>query len=134
VLVAAARSRRGASFTLVSSIPSDRFEICLSVALYLEWQDVMTRPENLVPGRTAGEALEFVRFLGSVAWLQPIYFLWRPYLPDPEDDMILELAMAANCRYIVTHNVRHFAGCEKLGIEAVTPGALLRLLKKDAKS
>lgn len=134
VLVAAARSRDGASFELVSSIPSDRFEICLSVALYLEWQDVLTRPEHLAPGRTAEEALEFVRFLGAAAWLQPIYFLWRPYLRDPGDDMILELALAAGCRYIVTHNVRHFAGSEKLGIEPVTPGELMRLLKQDVNS
>jgi putative PIN family toxin of toxin-antitoxin system len=134
VLVAAARSRDGASFSLVSSIPSNRFEICLSVALYLEWQEVLTRPEHLTPGRTADEALEFVRYLGSVAWLQPIYFLWRPYLPDPGDDMILELALAARCRYIVTHNLRHFAGCEKLGIEAVSPGEFVRLLKQDVTS
>ena len=40
VLVAAVRSRRGASFALVNSIPSIDFEICLSVALYTEWQDV----------------------------------------------------------------------------------------------
>jgi len=75
-----------------------------------------------------------VRYLGSVAWLQPIYFLWRPYLSDTGDDMILELALAASCRYIVTHNVRHSAGCEKLGIEPVTPGEFVRLLKKDVKS
>ena len=48
--------------------------------------------------------------------------------------MILELALAARCRYIVTHNVRHFAGCEKLGIEPITPGALEKLLKQDRKS
>src|ERR1051326_3953031 len=98
-VLVAARSRDGASFVLVNSIPSDRFEICLSVALFLEWQDVLIRPEHLVPGRTADEALEFVRFLGSVARLQPIYFLWGPYLPDPGDDMILELALGAGCRY-----------------------------------
>jgi predicted nucleic acid-binding protein len=134
VLVAATRSRDGASFALVSSLPSDRFEICLSVTLYLEWQDVLTRPEHLPPGRSTEEAIEFVRYLGSVARLQPIYFLWRPYLLDPGDDMILELALAAGCGYIVTHNVRHFAGSEKLGIEAVTPGEFLRLLKQDVKS
>jgi predicted nucleic acid-binding protein len=50
VLVAATHSRDGASFALVNSIPSDRFEICLSVALYLEWQDVLTRPEHIAPG------------------------------------------------------------------------------------
>src|SRR5688500_18492622 len=110
VLVAAARSRDGASFALVSSIPSDRFEICLSVGLYAEWQDVLTRAEHLPPGQTAADALAFLRYLAGHAWLQDIFFLWRPFLPDPGDDMILELAFAAQCRYVVTHNVRHFAG------------------------
>jgi len=127
VLVAAARSRRGASFALVSSIPSPKFQICLSIGLYAEWQDVLTRPEHLPPGLTADDALGFLRYLAGHAWLQDIFFLWRPFLPDPDDDMILELAFAANCRYIVTHNVRDFRGCEQLGVEAVTPGNFLRL-------
>src|SRR5438105_7858890 len=62
VLLAAARSRRGASFALVSSIPAPEFQPCLSVALYAEWQDVLTRPENLPPGRTADDALAFEMF------------------------------------------------------------------------
>jgi len=130
VLVAAAHSRDGASFALVSSIPSERFQISLSVGLYLEWQDVLTRAEHLPPGQTAEDAIAFLRYLCSQAWLQPIYFLWRPFLPDPGDDMILELALAAGCRCIVTHNVRHFAGCERLGVEAITPGEFLKRLKQ----
>src|SRR5687767_13563572 len=108
VLVAATHSRDGASFALVSCIPSGTFQICLSVGLYLEWQDVLTRPEHLPPGQTADNALAFLRYLSGQAWLQEIFFLWRPFLRDPGDDMILELAFASNCRYVVTHNVRHF--------------------------
>ena len=51
VLVAAARSRQGASFALVSSIPDPEFQPCLSVGLYAEWQAVLTRGDNLPPGR-----------------------------------------------------------------------------------
>lgn len=47
--------------------------------------------------------------------------------------MILELALAARCRSLVTHNLRDFAGCEKLGIEAVTPGEFIKMLKRDVK-
>lgn len=125
VLVAAARSRTGASFALVSSIPSSKFEICLSVGLYLEWQDVLTRPEHLPPGTTDEDVLGFLRYLASQARHQEVYFHWRPFLPDANDDMILELAFAAGCRAIVTHNVRDFAGCDRLGIEAITPGDFL---------
>ena len=48
--------------------------------------------------------------------------------------MILELAVAANCRYIVTHSERHFAGSDKFGIEALTPGAFLKKLSERAKT
>jgi hypothetical protein len=118
---------------LVSAIPSPEFQICLSIGLYAEWQDVLTRPEHLPPGQTAADALAFLRYLAGEAWLQDIFFLWRPFLPDPDDDMILELAFAANCRYIVTHNVRDFRGCEELGIEAVTPRDFLKLITEGRK-
>lgn len=130
VLVAAAQSRKGASYALIDRIPSERFQICLSVGLYAEWQEVLTRAENLPPGQTAENALAFLRYLASQAWLQDIFFLWRPFLRDPDDDMILELAFAAKCDYIVTHNVRDFRGCDQLGIAVVTPGDFLKIIRK----
>ncbi|MBM4075062.1 MAG: PIN domain-containing protein [Planctomycetes bacterium] len=53
--------------------------------------------------------------------LQEVYFSWRPVLSDPNDEMILELAVAAECSHIVTHNVADFIGCERFGIVALTP-------------
>jgi predicted nucleic acid-binding protein len=128
VLVAAARSRSGASFALVSAIPSPDFQICLSIGLYAEWQDVLSRTENVPTGQSIADAMGFVRYLASQAWLQDIFFLWRPFLPDPDDDMILELAFAANCQYIVTHNIKDFRGCERFGVEALTPRDFLKLI------
>ena len=116
VLVAAVRSRRGASFALVSAIPSARFVPCLSVALYAQWHDVLARPENLPPGRTAEDVAGFLRYLAGQSHLQDIYFRWRPFLPDPDGDMVLELAFSAGAKHIITHNVRDFRGTERLGL------------------
>lgn len=129
VLVAAARSRNGASFQLVSMLPSNDFRIALTVALYLEWQAVLTRPEHFPPGATAETALSFLRYLASVAHLQEVHFLWRPFLRDPDDDMVVECAVASGSEYIVTHNVRDFRGVESLKLHAVTPAAFLNLLR-----
>jgi len=129
VLVAALRSREGASFVLVSSIPTAEFQLCLSIGLYLEWQAVLTRKEHLLTGRTEEDALGFLRYLASQAHLQEIHFLWRPLLTDPDDDMVLELAFAAGCTYIVIHNVRDFHGSEQLGIIAITPRDFLKLIR-----
>jgi putative PIN family toxin of toxin-antitoxin system len=130
VMVAAARSRRGASYALVSSIPAPEFQPCLSVGLYTEWQEVLTRPENLLPGIMPEDALRYLRFVASQSHLQEIHFLWRPFLRDADDDMVLELAFAAGCRYLVAHNVKDFHGSEQLGVTAITPREFLNLIRK----
>lgn len=61
-----------------------------------------------------------------MATSHPIFFLWRPFLRDPKDDMILELAVKAGCEFIITYNVRDFAGVEQFGIQVVEPGAFLQ--------
>ena len=129
VLVSAARSREGASFSMVSSLPDSRFQICLSVALYAEWQSVLTRPEHLPPGTSAEMALGFTRYLASIAHLQDVHFLWRPFLRDPDDDMVLECAVASGANTIVTHNLKDFARAVSLGVQAKTPRQFLQHLK-----
>lgn len=129
VLVAAARSRRGASFELVAGLPDRRFKTALSVALYTEWQAVLTRPEHMPPGLDAGDVLGFLRYLASISHLQDIHYLWRPFLRDPDDDMVLECAVASGSRYLVTHNVQDFRRIDVFGIEALTPANFLQLLR-----
>lgn len=129
VLIAATRSRRGASFELLSLLPDPRFRIALSVALYTEWQDVMCRAEHLPPGMQPPDALAFLRYLASIAHLQNIHYLWRPFLRDPDDDMVLECAVASGSRYLVTHNVRDFRAIDSLGVLPITPAEFLALLR-----
>ncbi|MEI6394089.1 MAG: PIN domain-containing protein [Verrucomicrobiota bacterium] len=54
-----------------------------------------------------------------------ISFRWRPFLNDSDDDFVLELALAANVHYIVTHNLRNFARVESFGVKAITPAQML---------
>ena len=127
VLVAAARSRNGASHALLSCLPAPGFQPVVSVPLFLEYRAVLLRPENLLT-RSPAQAEGFLDFMLASSHLQEIFFMWRPALPDPDDDLILELALAASCRYIVTHNLRDFRGTEKWGIAAVTPAVFLKLV------
>ncbi len=85
---------------------------------------------HLPPGQTPEDALRFLRYLASQAHLQEIHFLWRPFLTDANDDMVLELAFAAGCRYVVTHNVNDFHGSEQLGVTAIRPREFLKLIRK----
>ncbi len=129
VLVSAARSRQGASFALVSSLPNSRFEIAVSVALYTEWQAALTRPEHLPPGLRVEDVLAYLRYMISIAHLQDVYYLWRPFLRDPNDDMVLECAVASGSQYLVTHNIHDFQRIIELGVTPITPASFLALLR-----
>lgn len=129
VLVAAARSRNGASFQLMSLLPSPRFELALTIAMYTEWQAVLTRPEHMPPGATVDAALGYLRYLASLAHLQEVHFLWRPFLSDPDDDMVVECAVASGSQFIVTHNIKDFRRAEELKVQAIKPADFLNLLR-----
>lgn len=57
-----------------------------------------------------------------------VHFRLRPEAVDPDDEFVLELAFAARCDFIVTHNVRHLRVAERFGIAVVTPGEFLRTM------
>lgn len=127
VLVAALRSRRGASYRLLKLIGDPRWRINLSVPLLLEYEDVLKRPDvgHLLSSEQIDDVLDF---LCASASLRDIFYLWRPMLSDPKDDFVLELAVESGCDYIVTFNMKDFSGAEKFGVIAIRPQEFLREL------
>lgn len=130
VLIAALRSRRGASFELLRKLADDeRLELCLSTALLLEYQEIIARFRTEIP--LDDEAIEeVINFLCLKASTPIIYFRWRPVLLDPDDEFLLDLAVAGGCQFIVTFNQRDMKAAASFGIEVVTPAQILRLLEE----
>lgn len=128
ILVAALRSRRGTAFRMLEALQSERFEFALSVPLFLEYEDVLKRPGVVPLPLTAIE--RFLRYLAANGQTQSIFFLWRPFLNDAKDDMVLEVAVAARCAAIVTFNGKDFAGVERFGLEVLTPYEFLMRLEE----
>jgi putative PIN family toxin of toxin-antitoxin system len=129
VLVSALKSTQGASYELISLLPSIYFQPALSVPLYSEYQDVLTR-EYILKNITNDDILGFLRYVCHISHRQEIFFLWRPWLKDPKDDMVLELAVASNCKYIITHNLNDFNNIDKFAIEAIIPAQFLEILEE----
>jgi len=130
VFLSSLKSDMGASYALISKLPSDKFELALSVPLYAEYQDVLTRKEHLTGDSTVKEILGFVRYICKIAHRQDVFFLWRPWFNDPNDDMILELAVASKSKYIITYNLKDFKNIESFGIEAIPPIRFLEILEE----
>ena len=125
VLVAAVRSRRGASFQVVSQIGSDAFDLAVSVPLVLEYESALLRHLDHTE-LSEVDVLAIVDFICLVAKRQPIFLLWRPLLRDPKDDMIAEAAIAAGCDAVVTHNLADFDALAKFGVKVLSPALFLR--------
>ncbi len=80
------------------------------------------------PAHSPQDISDFLDYFLSQCIECRIHFLWRPHLPDPKDDAVLELALAGSAPLIITHNTRHFRSADALGIRAVTPDQFLRIL------
>jgi putative PIN family toxin of toxin-antitoxin system len=127
VFIAALRSQYGASHKLFRRLGSDKFEINLSVFLAIEYEEAA---KNLVGksslrGREIEDILDHVC---SVANRRKVYYLWRPFLIDPKDDMVLELAVGAGCGIMVTYNKTHFEGVKQFGIRVLAGQEFLQVI------
>ncbi len=127
VFSAALRSRQGAAYKLLMLVDRGKFETNLSVPLILEYEDVAKRLVSEI-ALTARDIDNILDYLCAVANHRAIFYLWRPFLKDPKDDMVLELAVTATCKYIVTYNQRDFQGAEQFGIQVVTPKEFLQAI------
>jgi predicted nucleic acid-binding protein len=98
--------------------------IALSTTLLFEYEEILKRKQTTL-GLSAQEVESILDYFCLQSEHQEVYFLWRPHLPDPKDDHLLELAVASGAKYVVTHNTKDFKGVEKFGIRPVTPKELL---------
>ena len=127
VLFAGLYSADGASFQVLQHLAGGRLQMVLSTPLLFEYEDVLKRNQLLLNLQSA-EIEAVLDNLCAFSQYQKVYFLWRPYLPDAKDDLVLELAVAAQIKTIVTHNLKDFVGIDKFGVEAITPKTLLERL------
>jgi putative PIN family toxin of toxin-antitoxin system len=123
VLVAAWRSSTGASFALLEEFRDEAFSIALSVPLVIEYEAVLLR--HTKPPRRCDDVTALLDYLCLVGIQQRVYFLWRPLLRDPNDDMVAEVAVASQARAIVTHNMKDFEAVSRFGVQVLSPGDFL---------
>jgi putative PIN family toxin of toxin-antitoxin system len=132
VLVAASRSRLGASFAILRALREKRFTALVSVPLMLEYEAVLLRPEHLVASqRRVDQTIAFLDAFCILAEPVHLHYLWRPQLRDPADEMVLETALNGRADGLVTLNVRDFVPAERFRLAVLTPGAFLAQLREE---
>ena len=132
VIVAALRSRSGASNRILELVGRGRLRPLATTALFLEYEDVLQRPENrLATGMRPQDVEDFLAALASATEGVDVNFRWRPQLKDPKDEFVLEAAVNGRADALVTHNVRDFESAARLfGVRILLPRDVLKELAR----
>jgi len=125
VLIGALKSKKGASYKLLMLLTEDEFKTNISVPLFIEYESVAKRA-GLVANLTKNDIEEILNYFLSKSNIHEIYYLWRPFLKDQKDDLVLEVAVKSQSKYIITFNKKDFKGSEKFGITVLTPYEFLK--------
>jgi predicted nucleic acid-binding protein len=133
VMVAAIRSDAGASRWLLRAALERRsgLTVLATVPLLIEYEAVMTRAEHLkASGLSGGDVEALLDAVAAVAEPVRLAYLWRPTLPDVDDDMVLEAAVNGQADGIVTFNLGDFIGpARQFGLEVMRPGEAVQRLE-----
>ena len=125
----------GVSFDLLRFAEQGSFDLCLSNDILEETARVLLR-EGRMRKRYAYPDSAVVEFCRNVATLSTIV----DNLPevsivrDPEDDMIIASAIAAEADYLVSRDKDLLVLAEHEGIKIVSPEEFLRALRDDGQS
>lgn len=128
VIVTALRSRTGAGNAVLRAVAHGKVKPLVTVALFLEYEEVLKRADQRLAHGLALPAVDrFLSALASACEPVEVNFQWRPLLLDPDDEMLVEIAVNARASAIVTHNRKDFAMIPpRFGVNVITPGELLR--------
>ena len=112
-------------------VPTLGYEVLASVPLMLQYESVLTRSEHLIAaGLSEGDVRVLLDAVALVATPVRISYLWRPMLPDPDDDLVLETAVNGHAEAVITFNRRHFEpAAARFGVEILAPAEAVRRLE-----
>ncbi|MDX3925971.1 MAG: putative toxin-antitoxin system toxin component, PIN family [Shinella sp.] len=131
VIVAAFRSRNGASNLLLRFADRGMVTPLCSTALFLEYEAVLSREETRqATGHSVSDVASVMSALAAIAEGVDISFRTRPMLADVADEMVLEAALNGQAEAIVTHNMKDFRPALELGVTVMTPGEIVRRLNR----
>ncbi len=128
VLVSAIRSKRGASYRLLTTLGEGEWELQYSTTLLLEYEAILARESDRI-GLSRAVIDDILDRVCATGRENRIYFRWRPTLHDPNDEFLLELALRCECEYVVTFNQRHLRTAEHYRFQVVTPQEFLTIIK-----
>lgn len=134
VLITGLRSPNGAAAEVLTLILHQEITLLMDYKIACEYREVAMRPTHLrADGLSIRETEQFIRVLENLA--EPVFVRtqYRPMSSDPDDDMVLDIAINGHANAIISNNVKHLKRpAAEFGVEVLTPGELLGSLGQES--
>ena len=131
-LITALRSSKGAAAEVLRLVLLGKIVVLMDYKIASEYRDVAMRREHLAASRRSAESvLSLIATLEGLA--EPVHVVSkpRPLSSDPNDDMVLDVAINGRADAVATQNVKHFAtAARRYGIKVMSPAELLGALRE----
>lgn len=127
-VVAAMRSSGGASAALLRAARENRITLLATAPLCIEYETVCSRPEHVeAAGFSSADLAVFLDAVVDLVEPVEVWFLWRPQLRDPGDELVLEAAVNGRAEAIATFNRRDFLpSATRFGVDVLLPAEVMR--------
>ncbi len=123
VLVAGVLSPYGAPAQVLQLVLAGKLRLCFDARILTEYREVLVRPKLGFDAHVVADLVEYFEHTGELAAAMP----WNCGLPDPDDAMFLEVALAARAEHLITGNLRHFPARARRRVSVLTPSQFLEL-------
>ena len=130
VLISGLLNPFGTPSEIVRMAASGKLMICYDARILTEYRQVMLRPKFRFTHEQVDALLDYIERQGTLAASEPA----KIFLPDDDDEMFLEVAIACQAHYLITGNLKHFPANKCAGANVVSPNAFIDILKRNSKN
>jgi putative PIN family toxin of toxin-antitoxin system len=127
VILAGLKSKKGASYKLLTILNDQRFQINISTTLVFEYEEILKREQQKI-GLNNEDIDNIINGICYLANHHQLFYIWRPLAKDKDDDFLIDLALKCQAQFIVSYNQKDLQPVEKFGISILTPKQFLQLL------
>ena len=126
VLVSAIIAPAGPPAQILDLILSRRLQVIISLPILAEYEEVLVREEFGFSRTAVRQVLGFLRQYGALVTPMPCSIS----LPDPDDLLFVDCALAGRADYLITGNKRHFPAAACRLARPISPSEFLRAFRE----
>ena len=129
VLVSGLLKPYGAPGEIVRLVASGALRVCHDARILAEYQEVLRRPKFGFRPSDIDALLDYIRSNGLAVSATPL----PRRLRDPDDEIFLEVALAAAARHLITGNLSDYAGHPHQPVQVISPSRFITWYRTHAK-